>query len=72
MPKKFFGRDVSDTAFSIDRLFVWAVGIYGLIGVLAMAWQDIGDKTIAPQVQSLTMICVGVIAGRIERKIVGK
>lgn len=65
---KIMGRDMKDTAFSIDRLFVWAVGIYGLIGVIMIAVLAYQGKTIAAQLQSLTMFCVGCIAGRIERK----
>lgn len=69
MPKKrLFGRDLSDTPFSIDRLFVWAVAVFGLIGMVTMAILAIQGKTIAPQIQSATMVCIGALIGRIEKR----
>lgn len=73
--RRLFGRDLSDTAFSIERLFIWAIGIYGLIGMLAIAAISIigvvqhREITIPPQLQSATMFSIGAIAARIERKI---
>lgn len=64
---KLIGKDLKDSAFSIGRLLIWAVGIYGLIGVVTMAVLAYQGKTIAPQVQSSTMVCIGAIIGRIER-----
>lgn len=61
-------RDLKDTAFSLDRLFVWAVSIFGLIGMVTMAALAIQGRTIAPQIQSATMVCIGALIGRIERR----
>lgn len=69
-PKDFLKRNLSDTPFSIDRLFVWSIAIYGLIGVVTMAVLSYQDKRIPPQIQSATMFCIGCLAARIERKIV--
>lgn len=60
-------RNLKDTPFSLDRLFVWAVSIFGLIGMVTMAILAIRGKTIAPQIQSATMVCIGALIGRIER-----
>lgn len=61
-------RNLIDTPFSIERLFVWAIGIYGLIGVITLCVLTYQGKEIAPQVQSLTMFCLGAFAARIERR----
>lgn len=66
--KHLFGRNMADSAFSIDRLFVWAVAIFGLIGMITMAILAIQGKTIAPQIQSATMVCIGALIGRIEKR----
>lgn len=65
---KLVGRDLSDTAFSVDRLFVWGVGIVMLVGMAGMVWIWLQGKTIPPQIQSATMFCLGVFAARIEVK----
>jgi hypothetical protein len=67
MTTKKIIRDLRDTPFSLPRLFVWAVSIYGLIGVTTMSWLAIQEKPISPQIQSLTMFCVGALVARIER-----
>ena len=66
--RKWFGRDLSNTAFSTDRLFIWGVGIVMLVGMTGMVWIGLHGKTIPPQIQSATMFCLGVFAARIERK----
>ena len=60
-------RDLRDTPFSIDRLFVWAVAIYGLIGLITIAVMSYQHKTIPPQLQSATMFCIGALVARIEK-----
>lgn len=65
---KLFGRDLSNTAFSVDRLFIWAVGVVLIIGMITMAILAVQGKTIAPQIQSAVMICLGCFIARIERK----
>lgn len=61
-------KDLRDTPFSVDRLFVWAVGVVMLIGMSTMATLAIQRKSIPPQIQSATMFCIGCFAARIERK----
>lgn len=63
----FMPKNLKDTPFSIDRLFVWAVSIFGLIGLVTMCIQALRGQTIAPQIQSATMVCIGALIGRIER-----
>lgn len=60
-------RNLKDSPFSIDRLFVWAVGVISLIGMVTLAVLSYQGKTIAPQVQSATMVCIGALVARIER-----
>lgn len=62
-------RNLKDTPFSIERLFVWAIAVYGLIGLVSMSVFAYQGKTIPPQIQSATMFCIGVLAARIERGI---
>lgn len=61
-------KDLKDTPFSVDRLFVWALGIIMLIGMTTMALLAYQRKPIAPQIQSATMITIGAFIARIERK----
>lgn len=60
-------KNLKDTPFSINRLFVWAIGVYGLIGIITMALLAIQGKTIPPQIQSVTMFCAGALVARIEK-----
>lgn len=60
-------RDLKDTPFSIDRLFVWGIGIVMLVGMVGMVMIAYQGRAIPPQLQSAVMICVGVFAGRIEK-----
>lgn len=62
-------RNLKDTPFSIDRLFVWAVSIIGLIGMVGMLLIGYQGRTIPPQIQSATMVCIGALIGRIERNL---
>jgi hypothetical protein len=62
-------KDLADTPFSIDRLFVWAIGIVMLTGMVGMVILALEGRTIPPQIQSATMICIGAFIARIERKI---
>lgn len=62
-------RNLKDTPFALERLFVWAVGVYGLIGVFTIAVLSVLQKTIPPQLQSLTMFCIGALVARIEKRI---
>lgn len=60
-------RSLTDTPFSIDRLFVWATSIFGLIGLLGMIIIGYQGREIPPQIQSATMFCIGAIVARIEK-----
>lgn len=60
-------RNLKDTPFSIDRLFVWAVGIIALIGMVGMLVLSYQGKPITPQIQSATMVALGALVARIER-----
>lgn len=60
-------RNLKDTPFSLDRLFVWAIGIYGLIGLVTMCVLSYQGKEISPQIQSATMFCLGCLVARIEK-----
>lgn len=66
---KAMAKNLRDTPFSIDRLFVWAIGIFGLIGMVGMISLALMGKPIPPQIQSATMFCIGAIAARIEKGI---
>lgn len=60
-------RDLSDTPFAIERLFVWALGFTlfaGMIGMVAIGYQG---REIPSQIQSAVMFCLGVVAARIEK-----
>lgn len=63
------GQSLKDTAFSVDRMFVWGVGIIMLIGMIAMAILALQGKPIPPQIQSPVMICIGAFIARIEKKL---
>ena len=66
---ELMSKNLKDTAFAIERLFVWAVGVYGLIGVISIAILAIFSKPIPPQLQSLTMFCIGALVARIEKRV---
>lgn len=66
-PRKIY-RNLKDTPFSIDRLFIWAISIVGLIGMMGMIVIGYQGRPIPPQIQSATMFCIGAIAARIEKK----
>lgn len=66
--QKFLNRNLKDLPFSLDRLFVWAVGIVLVTGAVTMALLAYQQKPIAPQIQSLTMVALGAFVGRIESK----
>lgn len=68
MPKKpFLKRDLRDSPFSIERLFVWAIAFYGLTGMIGMIVLALSDKQIPDQLMTTTAVCVGILGGRIER-----
>ena len=62
-------RNLADTPFSIDRLFVWAISFFGLVGMLGMVIIGYQGREIPPQIQSATMFCIGAITARIEKGI---
>lgn len=62
-------RNLTDTPFSIERLFVWAIGVVTLIGMVGMIVIGYQGKEIPPQVQSAVMFCLGVIASSLKEKI---
>jgi hypothetical protein len=61
--------NLKDTPFSIDRLFVWAIGITLLFGMLGMVVIGYQGRAIPPQIQSAVMFCLGVFAARIEKQV---
>lgn len=61
-------NNLKDTAFSIDRLFVWALGIVMLVGMGGMVAIGLNGKPIPPQIQSAVMFAMGAFAGRIEKQ----
>lgn len=64
-PRKLY-QNLVDTAFSIDRLFVWAIGVVMLIGMTGMVIIGYQGRPIPPQIQSATMVCIGAFIGRIQ------
>lgn len=64
--------NLKDTPFSIDRLFVWAIGVVMLVGMLGMVVIGYQGREIPPQIQSAVMFCLGVFAARIEKTIVNQ
>lgn len=66
-PRKII-RNLADTPFSADRLFIWTVGIIAFSGMVGMIVMGILRIPIPLQVQSATMFCLGVAAARIEKK----
>lgn len=60
-------NDLTDSPFSIDRLFVWAISVTLLIGMVGMIIIGYQDREIPPQIQSAVMFCLGVCAARIEK-----
>lgn len=69
MTAKELYRNLKDTAFSIDRLFVWAIGVVMLVGMTGMVIIGYQGREIPPQIQSATMFCLGVFAARIEKRV---
>ena len=61
-------KNLTDTPFSIDRLFVWGVGIVMLVGMVGMVVIAYQGRTVPPQIQSVVMFSLGVFAARIEKK----
>jgi hypothetical protein len=61
-------KNLKDTPFSIERLFVWTIGICLLIAVTMTAVMSYQGKTIPPQLQSIVMLSLGVFAARIEKQ----
>lgn len=66
-PIKKAYRDLVDTPFSIERLFVWTIGVMLIITTATMAVMAYQGKTIPPQLQSPIMIGLGAFVARIER-----
>lgn len=65
---KYLKRNLKDTPFAIDRLFVWALGIVMLVGMGGMVAIGYQGREIPPQLQSAVMFAMGVFAARIEKK----
>lgn len=61
-------RDLKDTPFAIERLFVWALGAYMIIGGLGMVVLALLGKDIPTQLMTTTAVVVGIFGGRVERK----
>lgn len=64
-PRKL--RNLADTPFSESRLFIWALGIYMILGILGMIFGMIFNKNIPPQLMTTTAVVVGIFGGRVER-----
>lgn len=67
---KLLNRNLKDTPFSIDRLFVWGIAVVMLTGMIGMVIIGYQGKPIPPQIQSATMFALGVFAARIEKRVV--
>lgn len=61
-------KDLQDTPFSTERLFVWGIGLVMIIGMIGMIVIGYEGRTIPPQLQSAVMICIGAFVARIERR----
>lgn len=61
-------KNLQDTPFSIERLFVWAIGAYIIIGGLGMIVLAILNKPIPMQLATTTAVSIGAFAARIEAK----
>lgn len=66
---KIMKRNLRDTPFSIDRLFVWGVGIVMIVGMVGMVMIAYQARDIPPQLQSAVMFCIGAFTARIEKGI---
>lgn len=60
-------KNLKDTPFSLDRLYVWSIGITLLVGMMGMVVIGYQGREIPPQIQSAVMFCLGVFAARIEK-----
>lgn len=65
--RKLSNASLKDTPFSIERLFVWAIGIVMLVGMTGMVIIGYQGREIPPQIQSVVMFCIGAFTARIER-----
>lgn len=61
-------RNLKDTPFSIDRLFVWAVGACLVISVIGIAALSVLQIQIPPQIQSIAMVSLGSFVTMITRE----
>ena len=61
-------KDLKDTPFSIDRLFVWALAITLLVAMIGMVVLAYQGREIPPQIQSVVMFILGVFARSIAER----
>lgn len=59
-------KNLVDSPFSIERLFVWSIGIVMLVGMIGMVVIGYQGREIPPQIQSAVMFCLGVAASSIK------
>lgn len=59
MKQKLFGRNLEDTAFSVDRLVIWAVGITLVTSVFGIVGLAFMDKEIPRPLQSVATFSLG-------------
>ena len=65
--RKWFGRNLADTAFSELRLIIWSLGIALIllvIGIIVLGYQG---KDIVP-LGSLAGTIIGAFIGRVSKK----
>lgn len=60
------GTPLEDTAFSVERLLIWALGVVMLVGMIGMVLIGYQGRDIPSQIQSAVMFCLGVFAARIK------
>lgn len=61
-PTEFLKKNLKNTPFATDRLLIWAIGVYGLIGMVTIAILALRGQEAPDQLQSSTMFILGVIA----------
>lgn len=57
-------KNLKDTPFSIDRLYVWAVGIALVYSVVVIGIISYQNKDISRPLQSIAMYCLGSATSR--------
>lgn len=61
-------RDLKDTPYSIQRLYVWAVGICLILSVIGVIVLSIMGKEIPRPLQSIATFSLGAFVGVIQKE----